>query len=60
MNGAHGKLALPLVEVVPKRGTEQIFLPNTVVQTVQEMTLKTKPAMPIPALVKNYIYSCDI
>ena len=52
MNGAHGKLALPLVEVGPRRGTELICLLNMVVLIVQEMTLNTKVAMTIfPAQV---------
>ena len=60
MHGAHGKLALPLVKVVPKGGTEQIYLPNMVVPIVQEIILNTKLAMTMfPAQVFSYHkFSC--
>ena len=46
--------------VAPKTGKEQRMLPNMAVLIVLEMILKTKPVMPIPALVKYKFYSCNI
>ena len=54
----HGKLALPLVKVVPKEGTEQICLLNMVVLIVQGMALNNKLSMIIfPAQVFFIIIS---
>ena len=52
MHGARGKLALRLVMVAPKRGTEQRFLLNMVALSVKEMILKTKAAILMAALVR--------
>ena len=58
MHGVHGKLALPLVKVVPKEGTEQICLLNMVVLIVQGMALNNKLVMTIlPAQVFFIIIS---
>ena len=51
MHGAHGKLALPVVGVAPKGGTEPICLLYMVALIVQEITLKTKLATLIPVQV---------
>ena len=48
MHGVPGKLALLLVAVALKRGTEQKIQLYMVVLIVQEVMLKTKPAMLIP------------
>ena len=58
MHGAHGKLALRLVMVAPKRGPEQRFLLNMVALIVKEMILTTKPAMIVPAQVLYYYKFC--
>ena len=58
MHGVHGKLALQLVVVVPKRGTEQRLLLNMVALIVQEMILKNKSVMTIIAQVLYHYYFC--
>ena len=47
----HGKFALQLVVVAPKRGTELKMQLNMGVLIVLELTLKANPAIRIPAQV---------
>ena len=50
-NGAHGKCALQLVAMAPKKGIELRFLLNMMALIVTEIILRTKHAMLVPAQV---------
>ena len=51
MHGAHGKLALQLVPVAPKRGTERKMQLNMVVLIAQDHQLTHRAATPMSAQV---------